>query len=256
MYVVETVFLDSKFVGAKCLFDGIHTHKTAEDVTDGNETPSRCLEFLGGRVKVFHEWFDTAEHAEKYCNGEITCKVVLQTIPSPLNIGETTTQIISREYFNVDEEKGITPHKFIIEVIPIEHPEFLDYDGEGYDIITENSDLTQFIENNEIVLRTTITEREISLIRAYLDCRGYTMGTKNGKIYLGDLCAESDRIVWEETTIPKIIVRVSEISAELYWEAQEFSKNKDAPDYDFQQSRYNEIKKDNETIQSMVSYAK
>ena len=102
-----------------------------------------------------------------------------------------------------------------------------------------------------------MNEKEADLLCSYMDGHGHVIGQKDGKLCCGDLCAEIDRTVWEETTIDDIVDSVTEWNYELLKEAKEFMENpQDFDDFVFQHSRHEDLCADEKVLDAMFDRTK
>ena len=129
------------------------------------------------------------------------------------------------------------------------------HDGEGYETIQTGAELISFMKENGISFQ--INEKEADLLCGYMDGHGHVIGQKDGQLCCGDLCAEIDRTVWEETTIDDIVDSVTEWNYELLKEAKEFMENpKDFDDFVFQHSRHEDLCADEKVLDAMFDRTK
>ena len=129
------------------------------------------------------------------------------------------------------------------------------HDEEGYETIQTGAELISFMKESGISFQ--INEKEADLLCGYMDGHGYVIGQKDGQLCCGDLCAETDRTVWEETTIDDIVDSVTEWNYELLKEAREFMENpKDFDDFVFQHSRHEELCADEKVLDAMFDRTK
>jgi hypothetical protein len=129
------------------------------------------------------------------------------------------------------------------------------HDEEGYETIQTGAELISFMKERGISFQ--INEKEADLLCGYMDGHGYVIGQKDGQLCCGDLCAETDRTVWEETTIDDIVDSVTEWNYELLKEAREFMENpKDFDDFVFQHSRHEELCADEKVLDAMFDRTK
>ena len=129
------------------------------------------------------------------------------------------------------------------------------HDEEGYETIQTGAELISFMKESGISFQ--INEKEADLLCGYMDGHGYVIGQKDGQLCCGDLCAETDRTVWEETTIDDIVDSVTEWNYELLKEAREFMENpKNFDDFVFQHSRHEELCADEKVLDAMFDRTK
>ena len=129
------------------------------------------------------------------------------------------------------------------------------HDEEGYETIQTGAELISFMKESGISFQ--INEKEADLLCGYMDGHGHVIGQKDGQLCCGDLCAETDRTVWEETTIDDIVDSVTEWNYELLKEAREFMENpKDFDDFVFQHSRHEELCADEKVLDAMFDRTK
>ena len=129
------------------------------------------------------------------------------------------------------------------------------HDEEGYETIQTGAELISFMKESGISFQ--INEKEADLLCGYMDGHGYVIGQKDGQLCCGDLCAETDRTVWEETTIDDIVDSVTEWNYELLKEAREFMENpKNFDDVVFQHSRHEELCADEKVLDAMFDRTK
>ena len=129
------------------------------------------------------------------------------------------------------------------------------HNGEGYETIQTGAELISFMKENGISFQ--MNEKEADLLCGYMDGHGHVIGQKDGQLCCGDLCAETDRTVWEETTIDDLVDSVTEWNYELLQEAREFMENpKDFDDFVFQHSRYEDLCADEKVLDAMFDRTK
>ena len=129
------------------------------------------------------------------------------------------------------------------------------HDGEGYKTIQTGAELISFMKESGISFQ--MNEKEADLLCSYMDGHGHVIGQKDGQLCCGDLCAEIDRTVWEETTIDDIVDSVTEWNYELLKEAKEFMENpKDFDDFVFQHSRHEDLCADEKVLDAMFDRTK
>ena len=129
------------------------------------------------------------------------------------------------------------------------------HDEEGYETIQTGAELISFMKESGISFQ--INEKEADLLCGYMDGHGHVIGQKDGQLCCGDLCAETDRTVWEETTIDDIVDSVTEWNYELLKEAKEFMENpKDFDDFVFQHSRHEDLCADEKVLDAMFDRTK
>lgn len=129
------------------------------------------------------------------------------------------------------------------------------HDEEGYETIQTGAELISFMKESGISFQ--INEKEADLLCGYMDGHGYVIGQKDGQLCCGDLCAETDRTVWEETTIDDIVDSVTEWNYELLKEVREIMENpKDFDDFVFQHSRHEELCADEKILDAMFDRTK
>lgn len=128
-------------------------------------------------------------------------------------------------------------------------------DAEGYEAIPTGAELIKFMEENGISFQ--MNEKEANLICGYMDGHGYVVGQKDGQLCRGDLCAETDRTVWEETTIDDLVDSVTEWNYELLQDAKSSMDNADnLSDFVFQHSRYEELCADEKILDAVFDRTK
>lgn len=128
-------------------------------------------------------------------------------------------------------------------------------DADEYKTIQTGAELIKFMNENGISFQ--INEKEADLLCSYMDGHGHVIGHKDGQLCCGDMCAEIDRTVWEETTIDDIVDSVTEWNYELLKEAREFMENpKDFDDFVFQHSRHEELCADEKVLDAMFDRTK
>lgn len=129
------------------------------------------------------------------------------------------------------------------------------HDVEGYKTITTGAGLIKFMDENGILFH--MNEQEAELLCEYMDGHGYVIGQKDGQLCLGDLCAETDRIVWEETTIDDLVDFAAEWNYELLQEAKSLmEKSEDFMDFLNQHSRYEDLCADEKVLDAMFERTK
>ena len=116
-------------------------------------------------------------------------------------------------------------------------------------------ELMAFMEDNDILFH--MTEPEAELLCGYLDGHGYSIGQYEGKLYRGDLCAETDRTVWEETTIDDLVDCACEWNYELVQEARaEMENPENFRDFANKHSRYEDLCADERVLDSLFDRTK
>lgn len=123
-------------------------------------------------------------------------------------------------------------------------------DPEGYEAIAKGAELIKFMEENGISFQ--MDEQEADLLCGYMDGHGYVIGQKDGQIFRGDLCAETDRTVWEETTIDDLVDSAMEWNYEMLKEAKADMENPDNfIDFVNKHSRYENLCADEKVLDAM-----
>ena len=129
------------------------------------------------------------------------------------------------------------------------------HDKEGYETIQTGAELISFMKENGISFQ--MNEKEADLICGYMDGHGYVVGHKDGQLCRGDLCAETDRTVWEETTIDDLVDSATEFNYELLQEARSFMEKPDNfTDFVDQHSRYEDLCADEKILDAMFDRTK
>lgn len=129
------------------------------------------------------------------------------------------------------------------------------HDTGGYEPIQTGEGLLRFMKENGISFQ--MNEKEADLLCGYMDGHGHVIGQKDGQLCCGDLYAETDRTVWEETTIDDLVDSVTEWNYELLQEVREFMENpKDFDDFVFQHSRYEDFCADEKVLDAMFDRTK
>lgn len=128
-------------------------------------------------------------------------------------------------------------------------------DTDGHVPLNTGRELLKFMEENGISF--PMNEKEADLICGYMDGHGYVVGHKDGQLCRGDLCAETDRTVWEETTIDDLVDSATEFNYELLQEARSFMEKPDNfTDFVDQHSRYEELCADEKILDAMFDRTK
>lgn len=128
-------------------------------------------------------------------------------------------------------------------------------DTDGHVPLNTGRELLKFMEENGISF--PMNEKEADLICGYMDGHGYVVGHKDGQLCRGDLCAETDRTVWEETTIDDLVDSATEFNYELLQEARSFmEKPYNFTDFVDQHSRYEELCADEKILDAMFDRTK
>ena len=129
------------------------------------------------------------------------------------------------------------------------------HDEEGYETIQTGAELISFMKESGISFQ--INEKEADLLCGYMDGHGHVIGQKDGQLCCGDLCAETDRTVWEETTIDDIVDSVTEWNYELLKEAKADMENPDNfRDFVDKHSRYEDLCADEKVLDAMFDRTK
>lgn len=128
-------------------------------------------------------------------------------------------------------------------------------DTDGHVPLNTGRELLKFMEENGISF--PMDEKEADLVCGYMDGHGYVVGHKDGQLCRGDLCAETDRTVWEETTIDDLVDCAAEFNYELLQEARAFmEKPGNFTDFVFQHSRYEDLCADEKVLDAMFDRTK
>lgn len=128
-------------------------------------------------------------------------------------------------------------------------------DTDGHVPLNTGRELLNFMEENGISF--PMNEKEADLICGYMDGHGYVVGHKDGQLCRGDLCAETDRTVWEETTIDDLVDSATEFNYELLQEARSFMEKPDNfTDFVDQHSRYEDLCADEKILDAMFDRTK
>ena len=128
-------------------------------------------------------------------------------------------------------------------------------DAEGYETIPTGAELISFMEENGISFQ--MNEQEADLLCRYMDGHGYVIGQKDGQLCRGNLCAETDRTVWEETTIDDLVDAAMEWNYELLKEAKADMENPDNfRDFVDKHSRYEDLCADEKVLDAMFDRTK
>lgn len=118
----------------------------------------------------------------------------------------------------------------------------------GADIIPYLSSVNTSFEMNE---------EEAELLNGYINGHGYVIGYKEGQFYRGDLNAEVDRVVWEETTIDDLVDSAMEWNYEFLKEAKADMENpKNFSDFVKKHSRYENLCADEKVLDAMFDRTK
>lgn len=129
------------------------------------------------------------------------------------------------------------------------------HDADGYETILTGAELIKFMEENGISFQ--MNEKEADLICSYMDGHGYVAGQKGGQLCRGALSAETDRIVWEETTIDDLVDSAMEWNYELLKEAKADMENpKNFSDFADKHSRYEILCADEKALDAMFDRTK
>ena len=128
-------------------------------------------------------------------------------------------------------------------------------DAEGYETIQTGAELISFMEEHGISFQ--MNEQEADLLCGYMDGHGYVVGQKDGQLCRGDLCAETDRTVWEETTIDDVVDSAMEWNYELLQEAKADMENPDNfIDFVNKHNRYEDLCADEKVLDAMFDRTK
>ena len=128
-------------------------------------------------------------------------------------------------------------------------------DAEGYEAILTGAGLISFMEEHGISFQ--MNEQEADLLCGYMDGHGYVIGQKDGQLCRGNLCEETDRTVWEETTIDDLVDSASEWNYELLKEAKaDMEKAESSIDYMNNHSRYEKLCADEAVLDAMFDRTK
>lgn len=152
------------------------------------------------------------------------------------------------------EDFGYTGEQMYLSQIQEKKPEE-QRDADEYKTIQTGAELIKFMNENGISFQ--INEQEAALLCEYMDGHGHVIGHKDGQLCCGDLCAEIDRTVWEETTIDDIVDSVTEWNYALLKEAREFMEiPKDFDDFVDQRNRYEDLCADEKILDAMFDRTK
>lgn len=129
------------------------------------------------------------------------------------------------------------------------------HDTDGHVPLNTGRELLKFMEENGISF--PMDEKEADLVCGYMDGHGYVVGHKDGQLCRGDVCAETDRTVWEETTIDDLVDSATEFNYGLLQEARAFmEKPENFTDFVFQHSRYEDLCADEKVLDAMFDRTK
>jgi len=87
------------------------------------------------------------------------------------------------------------------------------------------AELVKFLDSCQTPFH--ITEQEADLLCGYVNGQGSIIGKEHGRRYLGDVCRETDQVLWEETTIDDLADMVCEWNFALLQEAKKDLENPD-----------------------------
>ena len=128
-------------------------------------------------------------------------------------------------------------------------------DTDGHVPLNMGRELLKFMEENGISF--PMDEKEADLVCGYMEGHGNVVGHKDGQLCRGDLCAETDSTVWEETTIDDLVDSATEFNYELLQEARAFmEKPENFTDFVFQHSRYEDLCADEKVLDAMFDRTK
>ena len=165
-----------------------------------------------------------------------------------LELGEDKTLQFGYEDF------GYTGEQVYLSQVQGKKPEE-QHGAEGYETIPTGAGLIKFMEENGISFQ--MNEKEAGLLCGYMDGHGYVIGKKDGQLCRGDLCAETDRTVWEETAIDDIVDSAAEWNYELLKEAKADMENPDNfMDFVNKHSRYENVCADEKVLDAMFERTK
>ena len=165
-----------------------------------------------------------------------------------LELGEDKTLQFGYEDF------GYTGEQVYLSQVQGKKPEE-QHGAEGYETIPTGAGLIKFMEENGISFQ--MNEKEADLICGYMDGHGYVVGQKDGQLCRGDLNAETDRTVWEETTIDDLVDSAMEWNYELLKEARSDMENPDNfLDFVGKRSHYEELCADEKVLDAMFDRTK
>ena len=117
------------------------------------------------------------------------------------------------------------------------------------------AEIAEFLKSSNIPFK--MNEQEAELLSGYMNGHGYVVGQKEGQLYRGDLCAEVDKIVWEETTIDDLVDSATEWNYEFLKEARSEMENPDNfIDFVNKHSRYEKLCADEKVLDAMFDRTK
>lgn len=129
------------------------------------------------------------------------------------------------------------------------------HDMDGHVFINTGLELLKFMEENGISFQ--MNEQEADLLCGYMSGHGFVIGQKDGQLCRGDLCAETDRTVWEETTIDDIVDSAMEWNYEILQEAKAEMENPDNfIDFVNKHSRYEDLCAEEKILDDMFDRTK
>ena len=125
----------------------------------------------------------------------------------------------------------------------------------GYEILTTGGALAAFMDSHNRNFH--LTEKAAGMLCGYMDGHGYVIGQKDGQLYSGDLCKETEKIVWEETTIDDLVDSACEWNYELLQQARAEMENPDNfSDFVEKHSRYEDLSADEKVLDGMFERTK
>lgn len=87
-------------------------------------------------------------------------------------------------------------------------------DHESINYFKSGAEIAEFFRNT-----FPMSETEGDRLAGYMEGHGYLLGDRDGKLYRGDLCCESDEMYWEAYALYDAVVAVGDWNYELLEEA-------------------------------------
>ena len=87
-------------------------------------------------------------------------------------------------------------------------------DHESINYFKSGAEIAEFFRNT-----FPMSETEGDRLAGYMEGHGYLLGDRDGKLYRGDLCCESDGMYWEAYALYDAVVAVGDWNYELLEEA-------------------------------------
>jgi hypothetical protein len=110
-FATETVFIDGKLFGSRCIFIKDDTSPVGHCYCSHDEEPrNSCKIEFDNRIEIHTDWFESEELAEQFVEGKVTY-IHHYDAYYKAAIKSTLTRFRRREIAPVDEENGLYAHR-------------------------------------------------------------------------------------------------------------------------------------------------